>query len=298
MKIECAMVATNDTKEQIINVIKSANLLSENELEWYICPDFKVNLNYFDFLKDEITFKKLLPQIEEDKIFGADIHGRGIDIIINNLKSKYIMICDTDVVFTYKNWDTYMINLLNENKIIVGSETWALNDNNERYPKVPHFYRNFPIMGPIILLDREKHLITNTSFVKKKLIDSKVINNRPKYINKKIWIQGGQIIIDDNLEQFWPHNFNKKQNLLGGWRVPISYMENGYKNDTLPTTKKNYHFIYTKDLKNIILVHHGGGGGEQNGKIKNDESFNEKYKLFLNHCFKLIKKQNQIIYNE
>ena len=71
-------------------------------------------------LKEEKTFVGLLPRI--NKISGgANIHGTGIDIIIKNVKNKYIMICDTDIIITMKNWDDYMLSYLNDKQIYIFS---------------------------------------------------------------------------------------------------------------------------------------------------------------------------------
>ena len=299
MKLACAMIAGLKSKEQILNVINSANTLSKNELEWYICPDPYVNLNYFDFLKEEKTFVGLLPRINSDG--GANIHGSGIDTILKNIKNKYIMICDTDIIITMKNWDDYMLNYLNDKQIIIGSECWSnghLSEKHIRYPKVPHFYNNenFPIMGPIIIIDKEKHLSTNTSFVKNKL-NIKKIGKFPKFISKDIWINGGKIKITNNvLKDIFNKELNVVQNLMGGWRIPFSYLEYNYNGVTLPTTSnKLCHKIYDKLMKNTIVYHYGGGGGNNSSNKKwhgIDKTRVLNYNVFLNICEEEINKQN------
>ncbi len=304
MKLSCAMVAGLNSKEQVLNVIKSANLLAKNELEWYICPDPYVNLDYFDFLKEEKTFVGLLPRI--NSVGGANIHGSGIDTILKNIKNKYIMICDTDIIITMKNWDDYMLNYLNDKQIIIGSECWGnnhLTENHLRYPKVGHFYNNkfFPVMGPIIIVDCNKHLNTKTSFIKGKINKTK-IGKCPSFIPNNIWNNGGIIKIDHPiLENIFNKKINEKQHLLGGWRVPFSYLQMNYSGVTLPTTRnKFYHKIYNKGMDKIILMHYGGGGGN-NSSIKKWHGIKDtrilKYNKFLSIAEKIINDEYNIKIN-
>ena len=240
---------------------------------------------------------------------GANIHGNGLDIIIQNVENKYIMICDTDIIITLKDWDNYMLNYLDDTHISIGSECWG-QKMNKRFPKMAHFHnhKDWPIMGPILIVNKLKHLETHTSFIKTKINNKEVLINKPDYINMQSWINGGRVNLTNN---FMKDVFNKKAtsfNMQGGWRVPLSYNLKGYKGITLPTDgpenpidKKQYwHQILTKDETKIIVLHQRGGGGN-NSSSKTWHGFHNSaekiYNLLIDVATDIIFKQNNIKIN-
>lgn len=93
--------------------------------------------------KDE-TLKKLkqkfqtvtIIQNDPGSLKGSSAHAHGLNVVMKNIKTPYVLILDPDVHIFKKNWDAFLINLIKQNNIFtlgVSFPPWQLG-----------MYHNFP----------------------------------------------------------------------------------------------------------------------------------------------------------
>ncbi len=77
-----------------------------------------------DYLKEKLSHlaDKISVVLEAANMPYVSGHGHCLNLLLKNMTSKFGMFVDTDVAFLTKDWDTMMIEKINEKVIIVGSE--------------------------------------------------------------------------------------------------------------------------------------------------------------------------------
>jgi len=127
---------------------------------------------------------------------GSAAHSSGLNIIMQNIKTPYALILDPDVHIFKKDWDSFLINLLNENQIFaagISFPPWQLG-----------MYHNFP--NPVFCFFKTKEycdfeptwsaydvgkLVLYWDFLRRNLLRCGIFINRSLYENsafvRAIW---------------------------------------------------------------------------------------------------------------
>jgi len=158
------------------------------------CVDIKELIRVNDDFKIEVVYA-----IEENTIPSSGGHGRTLNVILQSMNSEYGMFVDCDCAFLKKNWDSILIDLLDDKVVIVGSEYDGL-----KYMKFPN------IVGCIF----------KTSILKDLGVSLLPLNpsDPPK----------GLITIDEKNSSIYSRQIGERIMLDVGWQMCYKLKVNGY----------------------------------------------------------------------
>jgi len=116
-------IVNYNSSDFIINTLYCLKKLTKNQYK-VIIRDNNSDKADFLYLKKEIkNFPNVeLYRIENFKEIGSIAHGIAINDLINKINTKYGVILDADCTFLIKNWDEYLINQINEEYPIIGTQ--------------------------------------------------------------------------------------------------------------------------------------------------------------------------------
>ena len=180
-------------------------------------------------IKDYLNLKNNLQKYSNAELYrinnfnykGSRAHGIAINDLITKIESKYGVILDADCTFLYKNWDEILINEINEEYPIIGTQ--APIGKNSKKPK------DFPLMFAI-------------------LFDSRIM--------KKIQIS----FIPENPEEFRDTGYELRNKYLkNGYKGKLLFFKNTRSFKLGPFNKIICAEYYLEGHKKIFVSHFGRG---------------------------------------
>jgi len=148
-----------NSSEFVLNTLYCLDKITKNTYK-VIIRDNNSRLQDFLNLKKNVEDRSNveLYRIENFSYEGSIAHGLAINDLLKKINSKYGVILDADCTFLIKNWDEILINEINEEYPILGTQAPSLSDK-------PH---DFPLMFAI-LFDAKIMKQLNIDFIPKNI---------------------------------------------------------------------------------------------------------------------------------
>lgn len=110
---------TSDFVELMLYALKRLTL---NPYRVIICDNGSGNRDILSLVKTARRHKNVELVFREQTRPGSVAHGEALDILVEMVSTKYTVILDSDCTFLIKNWDEILINKLNEEVKIIGTQ--------------------------------------------------------------------------------------------------------------------------------------------------------------------------------
>lgn len=116
-------IVNYNSSDFIINTLYCLERLTKNDYKIIIRDN---NSRLKDYLKLERKIQKYsnveLYRVEDFNYLGSMAHGIALNDLVNRIDTKYGVILDADCTFLYKNWDEILINEINKEYPIIGTQ--------------------------------------------------------------------------------------------------------------------------------------------------------------------------------
>ena len=133
-KITICIVNFNSS-EFVLNTLYCLEKITKNTYKVIIRDN---NSRLQDFLNLKINVENLsyveLSRVENFNHRGSIAHGHAINDLLKKINSQYGVILDADCTFLIKNWDEILINEINEEYPIIGTQAPSLSDKPQDFP--------------------------------------------------------------------------------------------------------------------------------------------------------------------
>ena len=124
-----------NSSEFVLNTLYCLDKITKNSYN-VIIRDNNSRLQDFLNLKNfvEDRFNVDLYRVENFNYIGSIAHGLAINDLLKKINSKYGVILDADCTFLIKNWDEILINEINDEYPIIGTQAPSLSDKPQDFP--------------------------------------------------------------------------------------------------------------------------------------------------------------------
>ena len=141
-------------------------------------------------------------------------HAEALDILIEKVDSEYCLVTDCDIVYLCHHWDKIMMEKLQDNVVIVGSEYDSM--RNENNVSKPRKYENFPnVVTSLFKTQAIKDC--NISFM-----PGHMVSTGPSTFNER------KIEIDESNQHIYGNKIGEVMDLDTGWQICKNLKSNGY----------------------------------------------------------------------
>ena len=126
-----------NSSEFVLNTLYCLDQITKNNYR-VIIQDNNSRLKDFLNLKNNVKNRSNveLYRVENFSHIGSIAHGLAINDLLKKIDSRYGVILDADCTFLIKNWDEILINELNEEYPIIGTQAPSLSDKPQDFPLV------------------------------------------------------------------------------------------------------------------------------------------------------------------
>ncbi len=180
-----------NSSEFVLNTLFCLDRITKNTFKVIIRDN---NSRFKDFLNLKNNVKSRpnveLYRVENFNHLGSIAHGLAINDLLKKINSKYGVILDADCTFLIKNWDELLINEINEEYPIIGTQAPSLSDKPQDFPLMFAIFFDAKIM---------KHL--NIDFMPKNIEEFQDTGHelRKKYITEGY---KSKLLIDKNTRSY------------------------------------------------------------------------------------------------
>jgi len=129
--ITICITCYNDT-EFIINTLYCLEKITKNPYKVIIRDNNSIIKNFIKLKKNIQKYPDVeLYRVENFKEYGSIAHGISLNDLVNKIDTKYGVILDADCTFLLKDWDEILINNINEEYPIIGTQIDPHTDTNK-----------------------------------------------------------------------------------------------------------------------------------------------------------------------
>jgi len=124
-----------NSSEFVLNTLYCLDKITKNSYK-LIIRDNNSRLHDFLNLKKKIQNRSNveLYRVENFTHLGSIAHGHAINDLLKKINSKYGVILDADCTFLIKNWDEILINEINDEYPIIGTQAPSLSEKPNDFP--------------------------------------------------------------------------------------------------------------------------------------------------------------------